>query len=290
MNTPMFFTTKKYRATVLASILFALAVATAALSPAIAQTTVPLTLAAKLAEGGEIVTNGLVWRIFPIESTGQQNPEQIAKSDTPTPVFNLPPGDYVVHVAYGRAQISRPITVDPGPTNKEIILNTGGLKLNAVISDQASIPARQLSFSIYANSEVTGGRILIAQKVAPNSIERLNAGIYHVVSRFGEINAVVRADIRVEPGQLTEATLFHRAALMHFKLVSEPNGEAIVDTFWTVKSLEGQTLYTEFGAFPSAALAEGEYIVIAQRGEEFYNRDFQVVAGLPQEVEVVTLK
>jgi hypothetical protein len=34
-------------------------------------------------------------------------------------------------------------------------------------------------------------------------------------------------DLRVEPGQLTDATLYHRAAQMSFKLVSEAGGEAI---------------------------------------------------------------
>ena len=41
----------------------------------------------------------------------------------------------------------------------------------------------------------------------PNTVVRLNAGTYHVVSTYGAVNAVIRADIRVEAGKLTEATV-----------------------------------------------------------------------------------
>ena len=58
---------------------------------------------------------------------------------------------------------------------------------------------------------------MVAQNLSPNDIVTLNAGTYHVVSYFGDINAVVRADLRVEPGQLTEATLYHRSAQVSFK-------------------------------------------------------------------------
>ena len=43
-------------------------------------------------------------------------------------------------------------------------------------------------------------------------IIRLPEGSYHVVSTYGESNAIMRADLKVEVGKLTEATLNHRAA------------------------------------------------------------------------------
>ena len=54
-----------------------------------------------------------------------------------------------------------------------------------------------------------------------------------VISYFGAVNATVRADLRVEPGKLTEATLYHKAAQISFRLVSEAGGEAIADVDWT---------------------------------------------------------
>ncbi len=57
--------------------------------------------------------------------------------------------------------------------------------------------------------------------VKPDTIIRLNSGTYHVVSNYGSANAIIRADIRVEAGKLTEATVQHRAAEVVLKLVRE---------------------------------------------------------------------
>ncbi|TIT74469.1 MAG: hypothetical protein E5W45_09945, partial [Mesorhizobium sp.] len=95
------------------------------------------------------------------------------------------------------------------------------------------IPPKKLRFSIYEDKvEANGDRALIVPDVEPNAVVRLNAGTYHVVSTYGSVNAVIRSDIRVEAGKLTEATVEHRAAEMTMKLVREAGGEAIADTSW----------------------------------------------------------
>jgi hypothetical protein len=102
------------------------------------------------------------------------------------------------------------------------------------------------------------------------------------------VNAVVKADLRVEPGQLTDATLYHRAAQTSFKLVSESGGEAIADVDWTVKTTDGATVFSDTGAFPSTVLQEGDYLVFAKRGDTVFNREFEVQPGQPREIEVLT--
>ena len=124
--------------------------------------------------------------------------------------------------------------------------------------------------------------------MSANDIVTLNAGTYHVVSYFGDVNAIVRADLRVEPGQLTEATLYQKAEEVSFKLVSEAGGEAIADVDWTVKSTDGQTLFTNTGTFPATVLEEGTYTVFAKRGDKTYSRGFEVKAGKPVEIEIST--
>ena len=80
------------------------------------------------------------------------------------------------------------------------MLDAGGLKLDAVLSGGMRIPPTQLSFSIYeAKAEAKGDRALIIPDVKPNTVVRLNAGIYHVVSTYGTVNAVIRSDIRSRP-------------------------------------------------------------------------------------------
>ena len=148
------------------------------------------------------------------------------------------------------------------------------------------IPPDKLRFSIYA-AEADGDRALILPDVSPNTVIRLNSGIYHVVSTYGTVNAVIRSDIRVEAGKLTEATVEHRAAELTLKLVREPGGEAIADTSWSVLTNSGDPVRESVGAFASMVLAEGDYTIVAKNRDRIYQREFTVVGGRNQEVEVV---
>jgi hypothetical protein len=211
----------------------------------------------------------------------------VAKSDDASAELSLPPGEYVVHVAYGRAQASDSLTVSEGDNTKTIVLDAGALRLNAAITGEIAVPIDLVRFDIFDGSSESDGAV-VAQAVTPNDIVTLNAGTYHVVSYFGDINAVVRADLRVEPGQLTDATLYHKAAQVAFKLVSEAGGEAIADVEWTVKTAEGTTVFSDLGAFPSTVLSEGDYLVLAKRGETVFSRAFEVLPGPAREIEVLT--
>lgn len=248
----------------------------------------PVTLSAKISEEGAIIPNGLVWRVFDTktDSTGQL--ALLAKSEESVAVFNLVPGDYVLHVAYGRSQATDTIRVEPGTNSKILVLNSGALRLNAAISGDVPILATNLTFEIRSSGEGAQDRVLVADKIRPGELVHLNAGVYHIISYFGTINAQVKADLRVEPGELTDATLYHRASEIRFKLVSEDRGEAIADVDWTVKNPADETIYSDFGAFPATILAEGSYTVIAKRGVNVYNRDFQVLAGPSRQIEVLT--
>jgi hypothetical protein len=245
----------------------------------------PVTLTAMVSDGGRSIGEGLVWRIFSTRTDSAGQLELAAKSDSAVANVELTPGNYVVHVAYGRAQASDTITVAEGSNAKNIVLEAGGLRLNAAITGDVPIPINLLRFDVLT----TGDEAVVAAGIGANDILTVNAGTYHIVSYFGDVNATVRADLRVEPGQLTDATLYHRAAQVSFKLVSEAGGEAIADVDWTVKSADGaSTIFTNTGAFPSTVLQEGDYLVFAQRGDTVFNREFEVQPGQPKEIEVLT--
>jgi hypothetical protein len=78
----------------------------------------PVTLTATIATGGAQVSEGLVWRVF--DTTPDESGElaMVAKSEEAAASVALPPGEYVVHVAYGRAQTSDTMTVVPGANTK----------------------------------------------------------------------------------------------------------------------------------------------------------------------------
>jgi hypothetical protein len=183
--------------------------------------------------------------------------------------------------------LSESLSVVPGANEKVVDLEAGALRLNSAVTGDIPIPPTQLRFDIFTAGEESS-RVMIAENLPPNDIVTLNAGTYHIVSHFGTINAVVRADLRVTAGELTDATLYHHASEVSFKLASEEGGEAIADVEWTVKTSDGTTVFTDRGAFPSTVLAEGEYLILAKQGEKVYNREVQVVSGGSREIEVLT--
>ena len=212
----------------------------------------------------------------------------IASSQGGTSVFELAPGGYLVHASYGRAGATKRITVGHEGRREDLVLDAGGLKLDAVLAGGVRIPPAKLRFSIYeAEAKADGERALVIPDVNPNTVVRLNSGTYHVVSTYGSVNAIIRSDIRVEAGKLTEATVEHHAAELTMKLVREPGGEAIADTSWSILSGSGDPVRETVGAFASMVLAEGDYTIIAKNRDRIYQRDFTVVGGRNQDVEVL---
>jgi hypothetical protein len=257
-------------------------------SPLALQTGGEITLSAKLTEEGEDISRGLTWRVFGQQAGPDGKLPLIASSEGGTSVFNLAPGGYLVHATYGRAGATKRITVGREGKSESLVLDAGGLKLDATLAGGVRIPSGKLKFSIYeAEADTNGERALIIPDVKPNAVVRLNSGTYHIVSTYGSVNAVIRSDIRIEAGKLTEATVEHHAAELTMKLVREAGGEAIADTSWSVLSSGGEPVREVVGAFASLVLAEGDYTIIAKNKDRIYQRDFTVVGGRNQDVEVL---
>jgi len=247
-----------------------------------------ITLSAQLTESGSEVTRGMVWRVFEPDPGPDGRLRLVASAKGGTQMFDLAPGRYLVHASFGRAGATKRITVGDSAKREDFVLDAGGLELDAVLSGGVRIPPDRLRFSIYeAETKPGGDRALILPDVSPNTVIRLNAGTYHVVSTYGSVNAVIRSDIRVEAGKLTQATVEHRAAELTLKLVREAGGEAIADTAWSVVTDSGDPVRESVGAFASMVLAEGDYTIVAKNRDRIYQRDFTVVAGRNQDVEVI---
>jgi hypothetical protein len=247
-----------------------------------------ITLAAQLTEEGAEINRGLVWRIFSPKPGPDGKLPLIASAQGGSSVFQLEPGSYLVHASFGRAGATKRITVSSENKHENVVLDAGGLKLNAVLAGGKRIRPALLKFSIFevnSNAKAQGAEII--RDVSPNTVVRLNAGNYQVVSKYGNDNAVIRSDIKVEAGKLVEATIEHHAAELTMKLVREPGGEAIADTSWSIVADSGDPVREVVGAYASMVLAEGEYTIIAKNRDRLYQKDFKVESGMNQEVEVV---
>ena len=190
--------------------------------------------------------------------------------------------------AFGRADITRKIVVTAGSASSEkFVLNAGGLKVKVLV-DGNEPPANSVAYDILSSErDQSDNRVRVLAGAKPNVINRLNAGIYRIVSRYGDANAKVEADVTVEAGKLTEATVTHSAARVTFKLVTRVGGEALPDTQWTVQTPDGQTVMRSVGALPTHILAPGNYSVTAKSASGVFKRDFTLANGEVAQVEVL---
>lgn len=245
-------------------------------------------LEAQLQADGSALPAGITWRVFAPHPGPDGKLPLIGEARGGAIEVRLAPGDYLVHAAYGRAGATKKISVRPGGGSDKVIINAGGLKLSALVGSDEPLTGEEVSFDIYAPDEDgSDERVLLVPDAPPEQVIGLNAGIYHVICRYGDANAVVRADIRVEAGKLTEATIYQKAARLTLKLVSAHGGEALANTSWTIITPQGDSVIESVGAFPSVVLASGDYTAVASHQGRNYERNFTVEAGLDRDVEVI---
>ena len=221
----------------------------------------PVRLVALLTSDGQNIDQGLIWRIF--ESGGQTEGKAalVHTFHDASPVLKVKPGDYFVNVAFGRAHLTRRISVKAGPgepTVEQFVINAGGLRVTAVVSGHEA-PANTVTYSIYSDRDQSDNRKVVLNSAKPGLVIRLNAGIYHIISTYGDVNSKVASDVTVEAGKLTEVTLTHSAAKATFKLVHRAGGEALPDTQWSIQTQQGDEIKQSAGALPTHILAPGTY-------------------------------
>jgi hypothetical protein len=248
-----------------------------------------LSLSALLTQDGQSIDQGLVWRVFSTKPGPDGKPRLVVTNREANPVLKLDAGEYVVNVAFGRANLTRKVTVSGDRAVQErFVLNAGGLRLTPTLARGEAVNERTFVYDIYSDErDQYGQRTKVMGGVRPGVVLRLNAGIYNVVGTYGDANATVRADVTVEAGKLTEATINHAAAKVTFKLVAQPGGDAIADTQWTVATDQGETVKESVGALPTHIFAPGTYVVSAKNGGGVFQRRFTVRAGDVGQVEVL---
>jgi len=246
-----------------------------------------LSLTARYGKEMPVINGGLVWRIFSDRPDETGTFKIIREERGATPNIVLPPGSYVVHVALGLVSAVRAVTLKSETDRESFVLPAGGLRIEGRVG-ASKIPQNQISFAIYKGSQFeVGERASLVPSVAAGDVVLIPEGTYYIVSNYGDANSVVRSDIRVQAGKLTDVTITHRAAVITLKLVSDKGGEALANTAWSVITPGGDVIKESIGAFPRVILAEGEYRAIAKNEGKVYERPFNVVNGVDGEVEVV---
>jgi hypothetical protein len=246
-------------------------------------------LTAFLTDDGPPIDQGIVWNLFQDSDREAAPVRHIRTVREASPVLRLSPGRYLVNVSFGRANLTRPLVVEPGATlNERFVLNAGGLRVSATLGDGTPAPEAAVSYDIFSGeTDQLGNRQRIMSGARPGLIMRLNAGIYHIVSRYGDANAIVSADVTVEAGKLTDVAVTHPGALVTFKLVTRPGGEAQSGAQWAILDPDGEIIKESAGALPTHVLAAGSYVVTARHLGRVFRHGFTVQAGDAAQIEVV---
>lgn len=293
--------------------LAALVAPVAAETPASGSTQATLSLSAVLSGGGAPLTGGLRWRVFGSEADPDGSHPLMVESSLAQPTLTVPPGDYVVHVAFGLASAAKRVDLGAGVRSERLTLAAGALRIEGTLGD-APIDPSKLSLAIYVPQNRNPLGKLVYAKAKAGDIIGLPEGAYHIVSTYLDTvgvhstvsapansgksagpappsaiptNSIVNADIKVVSGKLIDVTIRHRCATLTLKLVNKPGAEALANTTFTVLTPGGDVIRELVGAFPSLVLAEGEYVVIARHDSKVYQSTFEVQTGMDHDVEVV---
>ena len=241
------------------------------------------------------------WRVFEDQPDAQGHHAVVATSNDATPTLILPQGTYIIHAAIDLASAVRRVTVTGQASSERLILNAGALRVVGLLGDKPINPAR-LAISIFVPEAGNSEAKLVLAGAKAGDLIALPEGNYHVVSTLldtagyagaqksgvgNKTNSVVSADLKVQAGKLTDATLRHRSAVMTLKLVTDPGGEALANTAFTILTPGGDVIRELIGAFPSLVLAEGEYVAIARHDTKTYQTIFKVSSTLDRDVEVL---
>ena len=234
------------------------------------------------------IPGALHWRVYADKPDANGVFRVIKEDRAATPTFVLPPGGYVVDVSFGLANLAKRVQLRADTVREIFEIPAGGARFEGRVGD-SRIPPGQISFDVYPGSQFEpGDKRPMARDVATGELVLLPEGTYYVVSNYGDGNAVMRSDIRVQAGKLTDVTINHRAAVITLKLVTERGGEALANTQWSVLTPGGDIVKEAIGAFPKVILAEGDYSVVARNEGKTYNGKFKVEPGVDREIEVLS--
>ena len=261
-------------------------------APALAAPSVPagqvaLYLTARFGRDLPQIPSGIVWRVYPERPDNTGAMRLIREDKTAAPTMLLPPGSYIIHASLGNAQALKKVQLRAETVRESFDIPAGGIRIEGKVGD-AHIPPGQIHFDIYKGSQFEpGDKRPLTQNAMTGEVMLVPEGTYHIVSHYGDGNAVVRSDIRVQAAKVTDVSVTHRAAIITLKLVTTAGGEALANTQWSVLTPGGDVIKESIGAFPRVILAEGEYRVIARNEGRSFQHDFNVVTGVDSEIAVV---
>ena len=249
---------------------------------------VSLAVSARFGPDMPAINGGLHWRIFANKPEQNGVPRLVKEEKTAGPTFALPPGSYIVNVGFGLANVTKAVQLRSDTVREVFEIPAGGLRIEGRVGD-AKIPPAQISFDLYKGSQFEpGDKRPIATSIMTGDVVLVPEGTYHIVSNYGDANATVRSDIRVQVGQ---AHRHHRQPSRrdHHAQAGQRSRRRGARQHAVVGADAGRRRDQGIDRCVSARDPGGGRIPRgrAQR-QRTYERGFRVIAGVDGEIEVIS--
>src|SRR4029079_11638744 len=113
---------------------------------------VALMVSARFGKEPPAITGGLHWRVYADRPDASGVFRLLREERAAAPIFVLPPGGYVVHVAFGLATAAKKLQLRSETVRETFELVAGGARFEGRVGD-SRIPAGQITFEIYRGSQ-----------------------------------------------------------------------------------------------------------------------------------------
>jgi hypothetical protein len=244
-----------------------------------------LSLRATYGERGGEIAHTMLWRVYAVRGT---EATFITQSDQPRPSFTLAPGDYAIHASHGLASATRQLSISDGNASATLAINAGELLVSGYLGVvENPIPTHRQRLAVFIPTANNSEGKLVTDNLRPGTALRLPEGTYHLVSTYTGSNSIIRTDVKVDTGKVTQASVNHRAATMTLKLVRSIGGVALAGAQWTIATPGGDIVAEAVGAFPNVDIAEGSYSVLARFKDRDYRGTMKVEGGINRDFEIV---
>jgi len=250
-----------------------------------------LGLVAKLASNSPPLEINIKWEIYNFLKSSDGNRSQILTSEVAQPTLPLSPGKYIVRAVFGVSSTAKVITISPAQiTDATFILNTGGIRVKPLLIAGEPPAGKMPQQWIYLSPSPASSSApqLVATADDPDEIHQLSAGTYELISKFGTANAVVKTNVTISPGLLTEVEVSHKAGIVQFKLFKKwRGGEELTGASWKLFDDEGNEVASDLAAGSGEIIAPGRYKVTALYNDNTYTKMFNIKPGRKKLIQVV---
>jgi len=241
-------------------------------------------------EGMPPISKDLRWDLKR-PGTEEKDGETVETSYDATPTFQVPAGQYVLHVTHGEATASQYVELGSTGVRVDLIVGAGHLKLTPVMSTGGPAIVKDVRWQIFTVAEEPDDRKLLTTTYDSIGEFDLPAGSYVVVLTRGE--AMVENIITVTPGQTDKHTIVLNAGLVIPTPYMVEGGPVIdKDTTWEIfspENVEGERkkITTSYDLAPKFSVLAGEYLVRLTRGLATKDMPVTVKPGESTKVNVV---